>query len=59
MPIAPERWPIDGLMQTMRSDKKAVDGHMRFILPRRLGEVALFDDVPEADVRQVLADAIG
>jgi 3-dehydroquinate synthase len=59
LPIAPERWAIDSLMQTMRSDKKAVDGHMRFILPRRLGEVALFDDVPEADVRQVLADAIG
>ena len=30
---------------------------MRFILPRRLGEVALFDDVPEEDVRQVLREA--
>ena len=27
---------------------------MRFILPTRLGEVALFDDVPENDVRAVL-----
>jgi 3-dehydroquinate synthetase len=42
----------------MRHDKKAVHGRMRFILPRRLGEVALFDDVPETDVRQVLEDAM-
>jgi 3-dehydroquinate synthetase len=41
----------------MRSDKKARAGQLRFILPRRLGEVALFDDIPEADVRRVLEDA--
>jgi 3-dehydroquinate synthase len=58
LPTAPERWPIDVLIQTMRSDKKSLAGHLRFILPRRLGEVALFDDVPEADVRQVLQDAM-
>jgi 3-dehydroquinate synthase len=58
LPTAPERWPVDALIQTMRSDKKAVAGRMRFILPRRLGEVALFDDVPDVDVRQVLEDAM-
>jgi 3-dehydroquinate synthase len=54
LPTAPERWPIDALVAVMRSDKKALAGRLRFVLPRRLGEVALFDDVPEADVRQVL-----
>ncbi|MSU78689.1 MAG: 3-dehydroquinate synthase [Gemmataceae bacterium] len=54
LPIAPEAWPIDDLVKTMRKDKKAVCGQMRFILPTRLGEVALFDDVPESDVRAVL-----
>lgn len=54
LPVAPEPWAIDGLIATMRSDKKSVGGKLRFILPRRLGEVALFDDVTEADVRQVL-----
>jgi 3-dehydroquinate synthetase len=39
----------------MRTDKKALAGKMRFILPRRLGEVALFDDIAEDDVRQILA----
>jgi 3-dehydroquinate synthase len=54
LPIAPLCWPVDELLATMRRDKKAVAGRMRFVLPRRLGEVALFDDVPEEDVRQVL-----
>ena len=39
-------------------DKKTVAGRLRFVLPRRLGEVALFDDVPEEDVRQVLEEAM-
>jgi 3-dehydroquinate synthase len=56
LPTAPLRdWPAEQLLAAMRSDKKAVAGKMRFVLPRRLGEVALFDDVPEDDVRAVLA----
>lgn len=57
LPIAPKKdWPIDDLIQTMRKDKKAIGGQMRFILPTKLGEVALFDDVPESDVRAVLME---
>jgi 3-dehydroquinate synthase len=60
LPIAPEpHWACDALIETMRKDKKAIGGKMRFILPTRLGEVALFDDVPEADVRAVLEAARG
>ena len=59
LPIAPERWDVEALLTTMRADKKAVAGRLRFILPRRLGEVALFDDVPEEDVRRVLCEPIG
>ncbi len=55
LPVAPESWPIDDLLAVMRSDKKNEAGKLRFVLPRRLGEVALFDDVPEDDVRAVLA----
>jgi len=40
----------------MRSDKKNVAGRMRFVLPVRLGEVKLVDDVDEQQVRAVLAD---
>src|SRR5262249_31453081 len=51
LPTKPERWPVDDLLTVMRLDKKAVAGRMRFVLPRQLGEVALFDDIPESDGR--------
>jgi len=58
LPIAPKgAWPADDLIATMRNDKKAVAGQMRFILPTRLGEVALFGDVAESDVRSTLEEA--
>jgi 3-dehydroquinate synthase len=58
LPVAPERLPIDSLLSVMRNDKKAVAGRLRFVLPRRLGEVALFDEVSEEDVRRVLEEAV-
>jgi 3-dehydroquinate synthetase len=58
LPTAPANWPIDELLAAMRNDKKAVAGRLRLVLPRRLGEVALFDDIPEAEVRRVLEDFI-
>ena len=54
LPTRPRRWPVADLLAAMRSDKKALAGRLRFVLPRRLGEVVLFDDVPEADVLEVL-----
>jgi 3-dehydroquinate synthase len=54
LPIAPQRWPVEDLLATMRRDKKAVAGRMRFVLPKRIGEAALYDDVSEEDVRRVL-----
>ncbi len=53
LPAFPARWPADELLAVMRSDKKAEAGRLRFVLPRRLGEVALFE-VTEEDVRAVL-----
>jgi 3-dehydroquinate synthase len=54
LPTGPGSWPAETLLAAMRQDKKALAGRLRFILPRRLGEAALFDDIPEAEVRQVL-----
>ena len=54
LPTKPDRWPIDQLVSAMRSDKKNIAGRLRLVLPRRLGEVALFEDVAEAEVRQTL-----
>jgi 3-dehydroquinate synthase len=59
LPTAPDRgWDVDALVGVMRSDKKAVGGRLRFVLVRRLGgEVSLFDDIDEGDVRRVLEEA--
>jgi 3-dehydroquinate synthase len=55
LPVAPpERMPIDELLTVMHSDKKAAAGKLRFVLPRRLGEVALFNDVPDEEVVAVM-----
>ncbi|MBM4072262.1 MAG: 3-dehydroquinate synthase [Planctomycetes bacterium] len=54
LPIAPKRWPADALLAAMHNDKKALAGQLRFILPCKLGAVAMFDDVSEAEVRNVL-----
>ena len=54
LPVAPERWPLNMLLEAMRRDKKVVDGKLRFVLPRRLGVAALVDEVLEHDVQAVL-----
>src|SRR5262245_33343588 len=54
LPTAPEAWPVEALLRVMRSDKKVEAGQLRFVLPTRLGEVRLFDDVKEDDMRAVL-----
>jgi len=54
LPTAPLSWPVEELLSVMWSDKKNVAGRLRFVLPTRLGEVKLFDDVPEDQVREVL-----
>jgi 3-dehydroquinate synthase len=56
LPTAPRSWPVDELLRTMRSDKKSLAGRLRLVLPRRLGDAALFDDVAESEVRQVLGE---
>lgn len=57
LPTKPLAWEISGLLRTMKSDKKAIAGSLRFVLPRRLGEVDLFD-MPESAVAGVLQEAM-
>lgn len=57
LPTRPRPWPIDELMAAMLRDKKSLAGRLRFILPRRLGEVALSEDVLPSVVRTVLQES--
>lgn len=54
LPTQPEAWPAEQLIATMRNDKKAVAGKMRFVLPTRIGEVKLFTEDDDSDVHQAI-----
>jgi 3-dehydroquinate synthase len=46
--------PIEEVLQAMQRDKKTKAGKLRFILPRKIGEVAIIADVSEELIRQAL-----
>ncbi|MDG4648400.1 3-dehydroquinate synthase [Roseibacterium sp. SDUM158017] len=48
----------DGLLDLMAQDKKVMDGKLRFILARGIGEAFVSGDVPPEAVRDVLAEAL-
>ena len=48
----------EGLLALMAQDKKVVDGRLRFILARRIGDAFVADDVPPEAVRALLRDAL-
>jgi 3-dehydroquinate synthase len=54
LPTQIEPWPVEELLQAMRSDKKTVAGRLRLVLPSALGKVEVVADVPEAQVVAVL-----
>ncbi len=54
LPAGHAGWQADDVVAAMRTDKKAEAGRLRFVLPVRLGEVRVFADVGEDEVRAVL-----
>ena len=46
---------MDRIIEAMRHDKKIVQGKIRFVLPRRIGEVFITDEVSPHLLEQVLA----
>lgn len=50
----PVRVGVDDLLQALTLDKKVRRGRVRWVLPRRIGEVTITDEVPESLVRECL-----
>ncbi len=46
----------DGILSAMQHDKKAAHGKLRFILPDRIGNVALVGDIDTRLVQDALED---
>lgn len=49
---------VDALIDLMAQDKKVLDGRMRFILARGIGDSFVSSDVPADVLRAVLSDAL-
>jgi len=47
----------EALIELMSQDKKVIDGQLRFIMARGIGEAFVTTDVPVDVVRSVLEDA--
>ena len=57
--LNPSALEADAIIGKMKLDKKTVGGQLRFVLPTRMGHVETFKDVPEEDVRAVIAEMQG
>jgi 3-dehydroquinate synthase len=55
--IPGERPPVDAILGHMKHDKKAVGGHMTFILVHGIGKAFISRDVKEIDVAALLAES--
>ncbi|MCB9079327.1 MAG: 3-dehydroquinate synthase [Anaerolineaceae bacterium] len=55
MPSQPPDYPAADILAAMTTDKKRQGNTLRFILPRAIGDVDIFKDIPQQDVVAVLA----
>ncbi|MFQ5614277.1 MAG: 3-dehydroquinate synthase [Anaerolineae bacterium] len=54
LPVSPPPYPPAEVWAAMRTDKKRRGKTVRFVLPRGIGDVAVFNDVPQSAVDKVL-----
>ncbi|MCK4719290.1 hypothetical protein KAU08_01450, partial [bacterium] len=50
---------VEKILVAIRYDKKRGREGLKFVLPVRLGEVEIFEDVTEEDIRKGIADLMG
>ena len=55
LPVAWQDIPVDKVIQSMYRDKKTKVGKLRFILPKKIGEVTIVSNIPEDSIRQALS----
>ncbi len=56
LPVKIKDLDIAAILQAMHHDKKKINGRIRFILPKCIGEVVMNDEVSPALLEQVLKD---
>ncbi len=58
LPVEPPEFDPQQVLDTMMHDKKAEHGQLRFVLPNRLGDVELVEDVAPAHIQAVMEGSI-
>ena len=55
LPVCPPDLPVNDMLQAMGLDKKVVDGRLRLVLARGIGEVVVADDFDLGALRETLS----
>ena len=53
--VCPPELPVDDMLKAMGMDKKVVDGRLRLVLARSIGQVVVSDDIAEDALRATLS----
>ncbi|MBI2832330.1 MAG: 3-dehydroquinate synthase [Chloroflexi bacterium] len=56
LPTEPPKLNLAEIIKAMGHDKKIISGRVRFVLPRKIGEVIVTDEVNQSQVEKVLAE---
>ena len=55
----PTKWPdlkIQDVLRVLQGDKKVKDGKIRFIIPKGIGKVEIYDDINENEIYECLTN---
>ncbi|HPS03087.1 MAG TPA: 3-dehydroquinate synthase [Candidatus Sumerlaeota bacterium] len=56
LPACIQGLELQAVLDRMKSDKKVLDGHLRFVLPVKMGEVVIRNDVPREILSRVIEE---
>ena len=58
LPTRPPGYPPEAVLAVMASDKKKQGSRLRFVLPRDIGQVEVFDDIPRTALMDILTRSL-
>jgi 3-dehydroquinate synthase len=58
LPISIQDIDIEKIIEYLRSDKKNSEGHIRFILLKKIGKGIISDDVTEDEIRDAVRQIV-
>jgi len=53
----PSKWPrleLDKVLSSLKGDKKVKDGKVSFVMPLKIGDVKIFNNISNQEIRECL-----